>query len=171
MSATAGGSCAYVGIGANLGDREAACRRAVHALGAEPGLQVTAVSSLYETEPWGHAAQPLFLNCAAEIHTTCDVNAFFSALQRTEQRLHKHTAGHWGPRTIDIDLLLFGDTIVQTPGLQVPHSLMHRRRFVLVPLLEIAPQLVHPVLLQPLSRLVRELGEDGAVEKVGELTW
>lgn len=171
MNIAAGDRCAYVGIGANLGDRAAACRRAVHALGAEAGLHVTAVSSLYETEPWGHTAQPRFLNCAAEIHTTCGVDAFFSTLQRTEQRLHKHKSGHWGPRTIDIDLLLFGDSIVQTPALQVPHPLMHLRRFVLVPLLEIAPHLVHPVLRQPLSHIVRGLGEEGAVEKIGEGLW
>jgi 2-amino-4-hydroxy-6-hydroxymethyldihydropteridine diphosphokinase len=130
---------AYVGIGANLGDREATIRRAAELIGA------TRLSPLFETEPWGFVDQPSFLNAAAEVETGLTARSFLDHLLEVERRLGRERIGRrWGPRTIDLDLLLWGDERISEPGLEVPHPLMLERRFVLEPLAAIAPDLEIP---------------------------
>jgi 2-amino-4-hydroxy-6-hydroxymethyldihydropteridine diphosphokinase len=136
---------AYVGIGANLGDREATILRALRLLVEHPGIDVVAVSALRETEPWGYADQPPFLNAAAAVTTSLGAAELLAVLLAVEQELGRSRAGpQYGPRTIDLDLLLFGDAALDEPGLTVPHPRLHERAFALEPLLELEPELVVP---------------------------
>jgi 2-amino-4-hydroxy-6-hydroxymethyldihydropteridine diphosphokinase len=130
---------AYVGLGANLGDREATIRSALAAL---PG--VAAVSTLRETEPLGVTDQPRFLNGVAAVETELSPRELLDSLLAVERRLGRERRERWGPRTIDLDLLLYGGEELEEPGLTVPHPLLHERRFVLEPLAELAPGLVVP---------------------------
>jgi len=130
---------AYVGLGSNLGDREATIRAAVAAL---PG--VVAVSKLRETEPVGVTGQPAFLNGAARLETELSPRELLDALLEVERGLGRERRERWGPRTIDLDLLLYGGETVDEPGLTVPHPSLHERRFVLEPLAELDPELVVP---------------------------
>jgi len=130
---------AYVGLGANLGDREAAIRAAAEQLGARR------VSAIVETEPWGYTDQPRFLNAVAEVETSLEPRAFLERLLEIERSLGRTRDGpRWGPRTIDLDLLVYGDAVVNEPGLTVPHPRLHERAFVLEPLAELAPSLNVP---------------------------
>jgi len=129
---------AYVGLGANLGDREATIRAALAALNAEDGIDVVAVSTLRETEPVGVGPQPPFLNGAAELTTTLSARELLDRLFATEQRFGRtRVPGEHGPRTLDLDLLLYGDEQIDEPGLTVPHPRLHERAFVLEPLAEL----------------------------------
>ena len=136
---------AYLGVGANLGDREATIRRAVALLDREDGLEVVEVSGLVETEPWGPVAQPRFLNGAIAVETGLDPLALLAVLLDVERRLGRVRDGErWGPRTIDLDVLLYGDLVVDEPGLTIPHPRLAERRFALEPLAELAPNAVVP---------------------------
>jgi len=136
---------AYVGLGANLGDRERTLREAVDALGAGEGIEVVAVSTLRETEPVGVGQQPRFLNGAAALDTTLESRELLDRLLDVEQRFGRvRVPGEHGPRTLDLDLLLYGDDQIDEPGLTVPHPRLRERRFVLEPLAELAPGLVIP---------------------------
>jgi 2-amino-4-hydroxy-6-hydroxymethyldihydropteridine diphosphokinase len=136
---------AYVGLGANLGDRERTLCEAVDSLGAEDGIEVVAVSTLRETEPVGVGEQPRFLNGAVALDTPLGARELLDLLLAVEQRFGRvRTPGEHGPRTIDLDLLLYGDEQIGEPGLTVPHPRLHERRFVLEPLAELAPDLVVP---------------------------
>ena len=130
---------AYVGLGANLGDREATIRRAAELIGA------VRLSPIIETEPWGHLDQPRFLNAVAEVETDLAPRQFLDHLLAVERRLGRERVGlRWGPRTIDLDLLLFGDEQVVEPGLEVPHPRLLEREFALEPLAALAPGLKIP---------------------------
>ncbi|HEU4481178.1 MAG TPA: 2-amino-4-hydroxy-6-hydroxymethyldihydropteridine diphosphokinase [Actinomycetota bacterium] len=136
---------AWIGIGSNVGDRAAFCRQAVEALGELPGLEVTATSSLYATSPIGGPPQRSFLNAVARLETDLQPGALLAALKELEQRLGRSESNiRWGPRVIDLDLLLYGEEKVSEPDLEIPHPRMARRRFVLVPLLEIDPDVTDP---------------------------
>ncbi|HEY2311807.1 MAG TPA: 2-amino-4-hydroxy-6-hydroxymethyldihydropteridine diphosphokinase [Gaiellaceae bacterium] len=136
---------AYIGLGANLGDRERTLRAALDALAAEDGVEVVAVSTLRETDPVGVGDQPRFLNGAAELATTLTARELLHLLLAVEQRFGRvRVPGEHGPRTLDLDLLLYGDEELDEPGLTVPHPRLHDRRFVLEPLAELAPVLVIP---------------------------
>ena len=136
---------AYVGLGANLGDRERTLREAVAALGDEEGIEVVAVSTLRETDPVGVGKQPLFLNGAAAIDTALEAGELLDRLLAVEQQFGRlRSPGKHAPRTLDLDLLLYGDERVAEPGLTVPHPRLHERRFVLEPLAELDPGLVIP---------------------------
>jgi 2-amino-4-hydroxy-6-hydroxymethyldihydropteridine diphosphokinase len=136
---------AYVGLGANLGPRETTLLRAVDLLAAEPGIDVLELSSLRETEPHGVTDQPLFLNGAVAVETTLSPRELLDALLRVERELGRVRDGaRWGPRTIDLDLLVYADEVVDEPGLRVPHPRLHERRFALEPLAELEPDLVIP---------------------------
>ena len=136
---------AFVGLGANLGDREASIARALELLHAEPQIHVVGVSSVRETAPWGLLEQPDFLNGAAEVETTLQARGLLDVLLAIEGMLGR-TRGveRYGPRTIDLDLLLYGDEIHDEPGLAVPHPRLHERTFALEPLQELDPELVVP---------------------------
>jgi len=136
---------AYIGLGANLGDRAAMLRAAVEQLAAEPGIEVVAVSPVHETEPVGYTDQPRFLNAAAAVETRLPARDVLDRLLGIERRLGRTRDGpRFGPRTIDLDLLLYGDERVDEPGLEVPHPRLHERLFALEPLLELDPQLELP---------------------------
>jgi len=136
---------AYVGLGANLGEREATIRAAVDALAAEEGVEFVAVSKLRETEPIGVGEQPQFLHGAAAVETTLSARHLLDRLLEIEQRFGRvRTPGKHGPRTLDLDLLLYGDETIDEPGLTVPHPRLHERRFVLEPLAELASGLLVP---------------------------
>jgi 2-amino-4-hydroxy-6-hydroxymethyldihydropteridine diphosphokinase len=136
---------AYVGLGANLGDRESTLRAAVEALDEEEGIEVVAISTLRETEPVGVGQQPPYLNGAVAVDTTLSGHALLDILLAIEQRFGRvRVPGEHGPRTLDLDLLLYGDEAIDEPGLTIPHPRLHERRFVLEPLAELAPGLVIP---------------------------
>lgn len=136
---------AYVGLGANLGERESTLRAAVEVLGGEDGIEVVAVSCLRETEPVGVGEQPLYLNGAVALETTLTARELLDALLAVEQRFGRiRVPGEHGPRTLDLDLLLYGEEEIDEPGLTLPHPRLHDRRFVLEPLAELAPGLVVP---------------------------
>jgi 2-amino-4-hydroxy-6-hydroxymethyldihydropteridine diphosphokinase len=145
---------AYVGLGANLGDRAGAIRRAVELLGAEPGIEVVAVSTLRETDPVGYVDQPAFLNGAAALETELAPRALLERLLAVELALGRVRGDgpRFGPRAIDLDLLLYGDEVVDEPGLTVPHPRLAERRFALQPLHELDPDLSLPD-----GRAVRDL--------------
>ena len=136
---------AYVGVGSNLGDREQTIRRAVELLDEADGVDVVSLSTLRETEPWGPVEQPPFLNGAVSVETALEPHALLDVLLDVERSLGRVRAGErWGPRTIDLDVLLYGDLVVDEPGLAVPHPRLHERRFALEPLAELAPDAVVP---------------------------
>jgi 2-amino-4-hydroxy-6-hydroxymethyldihydropteridine diphosphokinase len=136
---------AYVGLGANLGDREAMLRSALEQLAAEPGIDVAAVSEFRDTDPVGITDQPRFLNAAAAVETDLTARELLDRLLGIERRLGRTREGpRFGPRTIDLDLLLFGDEQIDEPGLEVPHPRLHERPFALEPLVDLDPDLVLP---------------------------
>jgi 2-amino-4-hydroxy-6-hydroxymethyldihydropteridine diphosphokinase len=148
---------AFVGLGANLGPKEVTILRAVDLLGAEPGIQVLALSQLRETDPVGKLDQPQFLNGALEVETTLAPRELLEVLLRIERELGRVRGGErFGPRTIDLDLLLYADDVVDEPGLRVPHPRLHERRFALEPLAELEPDAEIPgqgPVLELLARL------------------
>lgn len=136
---------AYVGLGANLGPREETLRRALDLLARQEGIEIVAVSTLRETDPVGIVDQPRFLNGAVAVDTTLEPRDLLAALLGIERALGRVRDGsRWGPRTVDLDLLLYGDEIVDEPGLRVPHPRLHERRFALEPLAELDPELEIP---------------------------
>ena len=136
---------AYVGLGANLGEREATLRRAIDLLDTEDGVEVVAVSSLRETEPVGVLDQPRFLNGAAAVDTELSARDLLEVLFGIERTLGRVRDGsRWGPRTVDLDLLVYGDEVVEEAGLRVPHPRLSERRFALEPLAELDPNLAIP---------------------------
>lgn len=135
---------AYVGLGANLGPREETLRRAIELLREADGVDVIAVSQLRETEPVGVVDQPPFLNGAVAITTALGPRDLLDLLLEIEQSLGRVRDERWGPRTIDLDLLVYGDEVVDEPGLRVPHPRLRERRFALEPLAELQPDLAVP---------------------------
>jgi len=147
---------AFVGIGSNLGEREAYVRRALELLAAEEGIEVVAVSELRETEPVGPVEQRPFVNGAALLATELSPQDLLGRLLAIEQRLGRVRNERFGPRTIDLDLLVYGDQVIDEPGLTVPHPRLHERRFALEPLADLASDLVVPG-KGPISALLAEL--------------
>ena len=136
---------AYVGLGANLGDRAATLTRAIDLLGERPGIDVVAVSSFRETDPVGYLDQPRFLNAAVAIETSLAPTALLATLLEVERELGRVREGpRYGPRTVDLDLLLMDDLVLDEPGLELPHPRLHERAFALEPLAELDPALVVP---------------------------
>ncbi len=148
---------AYLGLGSNVGDRLANLRRAVELLGDRVGVTVVRTSSVYETEPVG-PAQPDFLNAVAEVATTLSARELLRACLEAEAELGRVREERWGPRTIDIDLLIYDDERIDEPDLTVPHPRMHERGFVLVPLAELAPDAVREVGEEALGLARRSTG-------------
>ena len=153
----------YLSLGSNLGDRDANLRAAIDRL--DNLGKVAAISSFYETEPVEVTDQPWFLNCAVKLETEKMPKQLLTALLDIERQMGRRRDRTKGPRVIDLDILLFGSSVIQTKGLTVPHPALHERRFVLEPLAEIAPDARHPVLKQTIREL-RDAVSGQAVRKV-----
>jgi 2-amino-4-hydroxy-6-hydroxymethyldihydropteridine diphosphokinase len=153
----------YLSLGSNVGEREKHLDNAIAHLEAHG--RVVTVSSLYETEPVEFTNQAWFLNCAAALETTETPEQFMASILGIEQEMGRQRIENKGPRTIDIDILLFGDAVLNTPALTIPHPAMHQRRFVLQPLAEIAPEARHPLLKKTIRELLEDLPEGQVVRK------
>ncbi|HWF92133.1 MAG TPA: 2-amino-4-hydroxy-6-hydroxymethyldihydropteridine diphosphokinase [Terriglobales bacterium] len=154
----------YLSLGSNLGNPKKQLRDAIQSLSSLG--QVTNVSSFYETEPVEQIAQPWFINCAVELKTGKMPRQLLAAILKLEKAMGRKRALDKGPRTIDIDILLFENSIVHAPGLDIPHPAMHQRRFVLEPLVEIAPDLRHPQSKRTIRELRDALPSGQAVKKI-----
>ena len=154
----------YLSLGSNVGDRDANLRSAIERLRALG--EVAAISSFYETEPVEFTAQPWFLNCVVKLSTEKMPKQLLAGILDVEQRMGRRRTQKKGPRTIDVDILLFGNSIIETKGLTVPHPAMHERRFVLEPLAEIAPDVRHPAFKRTIRELRDALPPGQAVRKL-----
>lgn len=160
---------AYLGLGGNLGDPAAAMAAALRALDGHEGVAVAAVSSLYRTPPWGMVDQPDFLNAVAALDTSLGARGLLDLCLATERALKRVRAERWGPRLIDMDILVFGGESIDEEGLQVPHPRMGERAFVLAPLAEIAPELdIHG---RPAAERLAALDQSGIVRLPGGGDW
>jgi 2-amino-4-hydroxy-6-hydroxymethyldihydropteridine diphosphokinase len=147
---------AYIGIGSNLGDREENCAKALALLG-QKGIKIMKPSSMIETEPWGVREQPKFMNMAIEVITDLLPYQLLRKLKEVEAELGRTETARWGPRIIDLDILFYNNTVMSSPELEIPHPHMHEREFVLMPLCEIAPDKIHPVLKKSVQEMLSEL--------------
>ena len=155
---------AYLGLGSNVGNRLSNLERALELLDATDGILVARRSSIYETEPWGMTEQPPFLNAAVEIRTSLQPGDLLAAVKAIEEAMGRVTTVRYGPRNIDVDILLYGNLVIdwQTPDLQIPHSSMLERAFVLIPLTEIAGHIQHPTAKRTIEDLAADIeGREG----------
>jgi 2-amino-4-hydroxy-6-hydroxymethyldihydropteridine diphosphokinase len=155
----------FIGFGSNLGDREYNIRTALNLL--EEKMNLVVVSSFYETEPMYVKDQPLFLNCVAKFETDLEPEEVLDYFHTIEKKLGRDRSVRYGPRKIDLDILFYGDIKVDENFLKIPHPLIQERAFVLVPLAEIAPQLVHPVYKRTIEKLLSELPCNSSIRKIG----
>jgi 2-amino-4-hydroxy-6-hydroxymethyldihydropteridine diphosphokinase len=155
----------FLGLGTNLGDREALLNKALELITESAG-QVCASSGIYETEPWGFESGNNFLNMVVQVHTDLNPAALLKKLALIENQLgRKRGSRKYVSRTIDIDILLYGDRVIDRTDLKIPHPLIQERRFVLVPLCDLAPDLVHPVLNKTFEVLLKECRDESKVKK------
>jgi len=142
----------YLGLGSNVGDRAANLGAAAELISRNIG-KIAKKSHLYETQPWGNTAQETFLNQVVMVNTTLDPRELLDKISRIERELGRERREKWGPRSLDIDILFYGKRVIRDKGLEIPHPELHKRAFVLVPLMEIAPDLEHPILKKPVDEL------------------
>jgi 2-amino-4-hydroxy-6-hydroxymethyldihydropteridine diphosphokinase len=150
----------YLGIGSNLGDKRGNCLDALERLSTK-GISISKRSALYDTQPWGVKDQPDFVNMVVEAETVMSPEELLGTLKEIEREMGRKASTRWGPRLIDLDVLLYDDRIVQSKDLVIPHPLLHKRDFVLLPLAEISPECVHPVLNKTIRELTKELIKKG----------
>lgn len=149
----------FLSIGSNIGDRLKNCKDAIENLADSKEITIIKKSSFYETEPWGDIEQNWFINCVVEIKTELDARNLLALLLTIEKRLGRNRVKKGGPRAIDMDILFFNGEIIKTDNLVVPHPFLHKRRFVLMPLNEVAPEFIHPVLKKTAADLLREAND------------
>lgn len=152
---------AYIGIGSNLGNRQKNCCRAIELI-EKRGIVVKKKSSMYETEPWGLTDQPLFINMALEVETELEPYHLLKTLKDIEKEIGRGETFKWGPRIIDLDILLFDDLFLRDNSLKIPHPFIQERDFVLKPLCDIAPEKIHPLLKVRICDLLKELEKQGS---------
>ena len=152
-------------LGSNLGAREKYLKKSVDLINNSIGT-IVCQSSYYETEAWGNTDQPSFINQCISLRSTMSPMKLLEAIWSIEDKLERTRSEKWGPRTIDIDILFYGSEIIDMPDLIIPHPLLHKRRFVLMPLCEIAPHFKHPVLNKTVTELLYELTDDLSVKKL-----
>jgi len=157
----------YIGLGSNLGDRLTNIRKAIELI-KEEGIEIINKSSIYETEPVGYKEQGWFLNSAVKGKTELSPRRLWKRLEKIEKSMGREKEVKWGPRIIDLDILFYGNEILNGKELKIPHSELHKRRFVLVPLQEIAPKLVHPIFKKTVSELLRDLKDNSQVKLLCE---
>jgi 2-amino-4-hydroxy-6-hydroxymethyldihydropteridine diphosphokinase len=157
----------YIGIGANLGDREKTLQEATDILNTNPEIAVIAASAVYETAPIGVVDQPYFLNAVLQVYTSLSARSLLNCLLAIERKFGRLRETRWGPRTLDLDILLYGDAVINQPGLQVPHPHLHERAFVLAPLCDLKPDLKHPVLGQSIQFLTESLNKGTSAHALG----
>ena len=149
----------YIALGTNLGNRLANLRAAIQAM--PPEIQVLAESHVYETPPWGYEEQPAFLNMVIKAETKLEPEPLLKRLKQLEVELGREQNFRWGPRLIDLDILFYDDLVLDSPPLVIPHPRLHERAFVLVPLADIAPNYIHPVLDRPVRELLAQVNAEG----------
>lgn len=159
-------SGAYLGLGSNLRDKKENIIQALNYLRSNPDITLIRHSSIYLTEPAGISRQPDFYNCAVEIKTTLSPHSLLKAVKTIEADMGRPPDSHFQPRLIDIDILLYGNAEIDTLDLLIPHSRLTRRAFVLVPLLEMNPELIHPISFKPLREYLIEIKPLQKVERV-----
>ena len=159
----------YLGLGTNLGDRFGNLRGALRMLSDKTGLRLLRCSEVYETEPWGGIKQPPFLNCVAEATTVLEPEALLTLCKEMEETLGRVPGVRWGPRLIDVDILLYGPEVIDLPHLEIPHPRLHLRAFALVPLAELAPESVLPSAGQSIGQLAQSSDGREGVSVVGVL--
>ncbi|RLA79279.1 MAG: 2-amino-4-hydroxy-6-hydroxymethyldihydropteridine diphosphokinase [Deltaproteobacteria bacterium] len=162
---------AFIGFGSNLGQKRSNCLRGLKALKAHPQIELISLSSLYRTDPVGFVEQDWFINGVVEIKTSLSPRELLGLLKDIERASGRKETIRWGPRVLDLDLLLYGRRVIGEDYLQVPHPRMHERAFVLVPLVEIAPEAYHPCLGRTARELLEALGEVVGVEPFGRIRW
>lgn len=160
----------FIGIGSNLGDPLKQCKQAVSIIGELEGIECLAQSSWYLTAPVGEIPQNDYVNGVLKISTTLKPVDLLNVLKRIEQSFGKRIGVKWGPRYMDLDILFYGGLIIEEKQLVIPHPECHRRRFVLEPLCEIEPELVHPLLGLTVKELLNRIGKDQRVQKLDTLT-
>ena len=160
------GHIVYIGIGSNLGDKVAQCEKAISEILKADRHILLAKSSLFKTRPIGYTTQDWFVNGVIKIETDLDADELLRKLKEIESQLGRTETFRWGPRSIDLDILLFDEKVIHSEDFQVPHPSMHKRQFVLIPLAEIDRTLVHPVLKKSIGQLLEDLKEDQGVEKI-----
>lgn len=151
----------FISVGSNLGDRIANCRKAIELVGGRKDTTVVKKSSFYETEPWGKADQGPFINSVIEVITSLGPDDLLEALKSIEALMGRKPAERWGPRLIDLDIIFYGDRVIEKEGLTIPHPLAHLRSFVLIPLRELAPDFIHPALNTKISDLADAIPQSG----------
>jgi 2-amino-4-hydroxy-6-hydroxymethyldihydropteridine diphosphokinase len=162
------GITAYLSLGSNLGNRQQQLADAWNRLNVTPGVKPQKCSSVYMTEPIGVSRQPDFYNAVVEIKTVLSPHSLLATLKKIEYEMGREPNSHFKPRPIDLDILIYGDSEVDTLDLLIPHSRLTKRAFVLIPLLEINPDLIHPTSFRPLTEYLRELGDSQKVERVAD---
>ncbi len=158
---------AYIGMGANLGARKKTLQEATGVLDVQPQVAVIAASDVYETAPVGVVDQPPFLNAVLQVKTRCSARRLLNCLLAIEQKFGRSRETQWGPRTLDLDILLYGDEVIHQPGLQVPHPRLHERAFVLAPLCDLNPDLKHPILGQSIQFLAASQNKGTSAHALG----
>ena len=157
---------AYIGMGSNVGNKLLQCQKAISEILRIDRHRLLAQSSFYKTQPFGYTAQDWFVNGVIKIETDLEADELLRSLKEIESRLGRQKTVRWGPRVIDLDILFYDEEQIRSEELQIPHPRLHDRQFVLVPLAEIDPHLIHPVLKKTIQHLLNQLQKDHGVEKL-----